>query len=208
VNGGIEPDLTPLPMPLGGWDPLGMRPRYGTYRGSVRLFLAHLEDLAGGFGSLRRIRWDSVGRVVFVCAGNICRSPYAERRAATYGLDVASFGLSAATGSPAYPSARRIAAARGIDLAAHRSCSTADFKLRAEDLLVAMEPRQSRAMRRQFSSAPCQLTLLGLWSRPRRPHIHDPHRLGEAYWEQCFDIVDSAVQTIAEHMGRKAPRAR
>src|SRR6266436_8043822 len=116
-----------------------MRPRFGSYRGFVRLMLAQVENAAGGFRAYKKIRWESVSRVVFVCHGNICRSPYAEQRALTYGLAAASFGLSAATGAPADPSACRIAARRAIELGAHRACD-------ARDLLVAMEPRQARAM--------------------------------------------------------------
>ena len=192
-------ETAPLPMPLGGWDPIGVRPRFGSYRGLARLMLAHLESVAGRFSGYQQIRWEKVKRVVFVCHGNICRSPYAERRAATYGLSVASFGLSADAGMPADPTACRIAARREIELAPHRAHDIKDFGFRRGDLLAAMEPRQVRELGRA-PPIPCQLTLLGLWGRPRRPHIHDPHRLGEGYWEQCFDVIDSAVLTIAEKM--------
>ena len=40
----------PLPMPLGGWDPLDVRPRFGTYRGLVRLALGHLDHMSGRLG--------------------------------------------------------------------------------------------------------------------------------------------------------------
>jgi len=201
---GVEQELAPLKLPLGGWDPLALRPRFGTYRGFVRLLLALGENLTGGLRAYKQVRWERVTRVVFVCRGNICRSAYAERRAATYGLAVASFGLAAESGARADPTARRFAAMRGIDLAGHRSCSAASFELQKGDLLVAMEPRQGRVMRRRFAAAPCQFTLLGLWSSPKRPHIHDPHRLGDRYLAQCFDIIDAAVRTIAQHLRRNS----
>jgi protein-tyrosine phosphatase len=206
VECGTQQELLPHRMPLGGWDPLGVRPRFGTYRGLIRLMLAHLENVAGRYGHFKRIRWESVRRIVFVCHGNICRSPYAEGRAASYGLSVASFGLSATTGDSADPSARRIAALRAIELSSHCARDIEDFEFRSGDLLVAMEPRQARALSRRLRSVPCQLTLLGLWSRPQRPHIHDPHRLGEAYWKQCFETIDSAVRTIAELVRSSALR--
>jgi len=76
---GTQQELTPLPMPFRGWDPAGVRPRFGTYRGLVRLLLAQVENRTGGYRRFKQIRWESVKRVVFVCHGNICRSPYAER---------------------------------------------------------------------------------------------------------------------------------
>jgi protein-tyrosine phosphatase len=200
-------ELPALSRPFGG-DPARVRARFGSYRGLVRLLLATFENGIGGYRRLKRISWDRVERVVFVCHGNICRSPYAERRAATYGLPTASFGLSAETGAPADPSALSAAARRGVELAEHRACAAEDFEFHSGDLLIVMEPRQAHAMSRCLPTVPCQLTLLGLWSRPRRPHIHDPHRLCEAYWEQCFDVIDSAVRGIAERMRPSPPDGR
>jgi protein-tyrosine phosphatase len=183
---------------MGDSDRVRVRARFGGYRGLIRLLLGYFENGIGRYRRFKKIRWDRVERLVFVCHGNICRSPYAERRGATYGLPTASLGLSAETGAPADPSALAVAARRAIDLAEHRACAAEDFEFHSGDLLIVMEPRQAREMSRCLPTAPCQLTLLGLWSRPRRPHIHDPHRLCEAYWEQCFDVIDSAVRAIAE----------
>jgi low molecular weight protein-tyrosine phosphatase len=189
-------------------DPAGVYARFGSYRGLARLLLSCFEDSIGGYRRLKKIRWDRVQRVVFVCHGNICRSPYAERRAATYGLPAASFGLSADTGVPPDPSALSVAARRAIELVEHRACAAEDFEFHSGDLLIGMEPWQARAMLRCLPAVPCQVTLLGLWSRPRRPHIHDPHRLREAYWERCFDIIDSGVRAIAERTRPSPPHGK
>lgn len=193
-------ELARLSLPPRGSDLAGVRARFGSYGGLIRLLLAQIESGTGRYDRFKQIRWDRVRRVVFGCHGNICRSPYAERRAATYGLLTGSFGLCARTGAPADPSASRIAARRGIELANHYARNASDFEFASDDLLVLMEPRQARGILRRLPVVPCQITLLGLWSRPRRPHIHDPHRLSEAYWGQCFDVIDSGVRTIAERM--------
>jgi len=190
------------PMPLGGWDPLGLRPRFGTYRGAIRLLLGELEGWSGRLARYEDPRWDEVRRLVFICTGNICRSPYAEYRARALGLPASSFGLSASTGAPADAIARRCAARRGIDLEPHRAREDADFEILAGDLLLAMEPRQGPLVVARFAAAPCQITLLGLWSTPRRPHIHDPHRLSEAYFDRCYAVIDSAIAAIGERMRR------
>ena len=205
---GPQQEIPPQAEGQRRWDPGRARSRFGTYRGLVHHLLAWIENVSGGYRRFKQIRWDGVQRVVFVCHGNICRSPYAERRAATYGLPVASFGLSAQTGAAADPCARKIAARRAIELAEHSACDVKDFKFQGGDLLAVMEPRQVRAMLRILPSIPCQLTLLGLWCQPPRPHIHDPHRLSEAYWQQCFDVIDSAVRGIADQMHSSAPHER
>lgn len=165
MNHETERELPPCRMPLWGWDPAGVRSSFDPYGGLIRLALAWLENLTGRYRQFKQIRWERVARVVFVCHGNICRSPYAKGRAVSFGLPAASFGLSAGSGAPADPSACRIAARRQIELARHCARDAADFELRTGDLLVVMEPRQARRISGLLPPGSCQLTLLGLWSR-------------------------------------------
>jgi protein-tyrosine-phosphatase len=66
-------------------------------------------------------------RVLFVCAGNICRSPFAEglarRLAAERGLDVefVSAGEIALDGDRCPPDAVAVAKEYGVDLSSHRA---------------------------------------------------------------------------------------
>lgn len=62
-----------------------------------------------------------IGRVLVVCYGNICRSPFAERLLARAcpGLEVRSAGFAAGGGDPAEPQAIEVAAEFGIDLSDH-----------------------------------------------------------------------------------------
>jgi protein-tyrosine-phosphatase len=66
-------------------------------------------------------------KVIFVCAGNICRSPFAEglarRLAAERGLDVefASAGEIALDGDRCPPDAVAVAKEYGVDLTSHRA---------------------------------------------------------------------------------------
>ena len=55
-----------------------------------------------------------VRRLVFVCKGNICRSPFAEAVARAAGADAVSYGLDARDGLPANPSAIRTARKFGL----------------------------------------------------------------------------------------------
>src|SRR5207237_1259532 len=54
--------------------------RYGRRAGWLRYHMARTLDSVGAFAPLRRVAWNDVERLVFVCQGNICRSAYADAR--------------------------------------------------------------------------------------------------------------------------------
>jgi len=90
-------------------------------------------------------------RVLFVCTGNICRSPIAhgllaDRSAIEGGgaMEVRSAGTWGRNGSRATPEAVSAAAEHGIDIDAHRASRfTAELASRA-DLILTMTTEQAR----------------------------------------------------------------
>ncbi len=180
--------------------PSFVRDRFGSGRGLARLLLSQGARAAGRYRAFERIDWTKVERLVFVCSGNICRSPYAERRAVLAGVPAISLALRGDGGRTAEPAARAAARRAGVDLEAHRAQVVAAAALRPSDLLVAMEPWQARALRASHPGH--QVTLLGLWSRPRRPHLHDPYTLSDAYFRNCFQVIDGGVAGLLARLVR------
>lgn len=97
-----------------------------------------------------------ISSVLFVCLGNICRSPLAEgvarRRFADAGIRmvVASCGTGRwHVGEGADPRSRRVAAETGYDLESHRVRQLAAADYRQYDLLLAMDAANLAVMRRQ-----------------------------------------------------------
>jgi protein-tyrosine phosphatase len=144
----------------------------------------------------RDLDYRRVERLVFVCKGNICRSPYAEVRARSMGYCSASAGIEAASGSPANAVASRVAAARGVDLQPHRAQRFDTALLRANDLLLGFEPAHLPVLVRSRGTTPCQVTLLGLFGGTSNPYIHDPHGCPEAYFSICFDRLDASLDAL------------
>jgi protein-tyrosine phosphatase len=122
------------------------------------------------------------------------------------GLPTVSFGLAACTGTPADPVAAKVAQRRQVDMSSHRAQGADDVRLGPGDLLVAMEIPQARWLRPLTRLGP-QITLLGLWCRPRRPHLEDPFGLSEEYFDICFSCIDSAIDAIARQMAKAKLRA-
>ncbi|HEX7853158.1 MAG TPA: phosphotyrosine protein phosphatase [Sphingobium sp.] len=169
--------------------------RFGTFRGLVRLLLAHAELLAGR-GAIRVGRPEDVRRLVFICHGNICRSAFADVAARRAGLSVASFGLSTESGKPAHPPATEAALRLGHDMSDHRATDLPDYAPQEGDLLLAMETRQLRRIAADPRLGHLPRSLLGLYTRPAVPHLHDPYSLSDAYMDICLARIETAVPVL------------
>jgi protein-tyrosine-phosphatase len=78
-------------------------------------------------------------RILFVCTGNTCRSPFAEAVARREGhVDVESAGLSAHAGDQPPEDAIVVARELGYDLSAHRARPLTKEMLEHADVVVGM----------------------------------------------------------------------
>ena len=147
--------------------------------------------------------------VLFVCHGNICRSPMAEfvmkdlvRKA---GADTEFFIASAATsteeiGNPVYPPARRKLAEHGIGCAGKTARQLRREDYDRFDLLIGMDGANLRNMRRISGGDPeGKLSLLLDWAG-RSGDVADPWYTGdfEATWQDvlagCQGLLDALIK--------------
>ena len=142
-----------------------------------------------------------IRRVVIICLGNICRSPFAGELLASLrpSLSVRSRGLAAGEGAPAEPAALRVAARFGIDLSSHQArLLVADDVLWA-DLILAMEGHHLASLARDWPRQKLEARLLGDFL-PEPPFtIRDP-------WGQSDDFFELTFQRIADAVGRLSLR--
>jgi protein-tyrosine phosphatase len=172
--------------------------------GGRRAYLSHLaaraRGLAGVYRPLLDVDWRSVERLVFVCKGNICRSPYAEARAHALGIDAVSFGLDAAGGAHADSNAFRNARLRQIDLSAHRSRPVDGSMLGPKDLVLLFEPQQVVQWHERLGETSAAVTLAGLWAKSQRPYLCDPYGRSDLCFQECFSVIDSSVTAVTARM--------
>ncbi len=158
------------------------------------------------------IVWERVGRLVFVCKGNICRSPYAEHRARALGFSAVSCGIHANPGTRADEEATRNASFRNIDLSTHRSRRLDELELTPADLVVYMESSQRSAVIPFVRESGAQDTLAASWASGASRHgaIHDPFGRDDVDFQAAFEMLDEAISNLAARMpaGLDSPGSR
>ena len=146
-------------------------------------------------------------KILFICHGNICRSPMAEffmkDLVEKRGLSRHFFIASAATsreeiGNPPHPGTRRILAAHGIPCAGKRAVQLRREDYATYDLLIAMEEYNLSNMRRLLDGDPehkCCL-LLDFTDHPRA--IADPWYTGN--FEETFADISCGCEALLTHL--------
>ncbi len=100
-------------------------------------------------------------KIMFVCHGNICRSPMGEYILKKMlfdegidGVEVCSRGVSSEEdGNDIYPPAKRVLRAHDIPFSAHRAGRISDSDYDEADLILALDESNMRSLMRRFPSS-------------------------------------------------------
>ena len=174
--------------------------RWGGKRAVAMRMTQALQILLGGHRGFVAAVPMRVDRLVFVCAGNICRSPFGEHLAHRAGVPAVSMGLHATTGSPADPSALRHAQRLGVDMQAHQATGFDAALVREHDLVIAFELWQVRALAQALQGRQVSVRLLGGFLGPLSFHIHDPYGLHDDYFARCFATISRAFEAMSTQL--------
>ena len=160
---------------------------------AARLSLHHRAVIDG----IRR-REAPVRRVLFLCYGNICRSPFAEMLATSRlpGVEVESTGFHPKSGRSSPP--HLVVAARefGVDLAQWRSQVLTPEHVDRAELILAMDLENLGRFKQQFPHALARTTLLGLFSPSNRLEIPDPYNLNYEQTRQVLQELSKAIDGL------------
>lgn len=146
-------------------------------------------------------------KILFICHGNICRSPMAEfvmKDLAAKAGRAAEFHIeSAATsreelGNPVYPPARKLLNSKGIDCSGKRARQITKKDYDKFDLLIGMDEMNMVNMRRVFGEDPEGKIhkLLDFTGRPG--DVADPWYTGdfEATWRDVLEGCESLLKQM------------
>ena len=146
-------------------------------------------------------------KILFVCHGNICRSPMAEfvmkdlvRKAGrAEEFSIASAATSTEEiGNPVYPPARRMLASHGIDCTGKtaRQLRKADYA--QYDYLIGMDQANFRNMQRMCGGDPDGKIYLLLDFTDRPGQVADPWYTGDfqATWEDVLEGCEGLLRHI------------
>ena len=137
-------------------------------------------------------------KVLFVCHGNICRSPMAEfvlkdmvKKAGLNGWEIASCAVSREElGNPVYPPARRELNSHGIACDGHHARQITQADVDRFDHIYYMDSSNARYLQRLF---PGETKFKSFLSR----NVADPWYTGD-FTQTWTDIVEGCTRILEE----------
>jgi len=140
--------------------------------------------------------------VLFVCTGNIIRSPFAEhlfRNLIAESEDnlenwlIASTGIWTQAGLPAVKKAREVAREMGVNLDDHKSTPLSLDLLEKSNLVITMESGQKEAIRHEFKNQASKVIMLSELAG-NTIDIEDPIGLDPSKASEVLGNIDGLIR--------------
>lgn len=153
-----------------------------------------------------------INNVLFVCTGNICRSPLAasllERALKEHGLEVTvtSAGTGAWDGAPASEGAYLVGLERGLDLSGHRARLLSRELVEQADLILTMA-RHHRARVDELGGEG-RVHVLGEYAGREGDDVEVSDPFGgdlEVYRDTCVEL-EALAAAVAERLAAESKR--
>jgi low molecular weight protein-tyrosine phosphatase len=131
-------------------------------------------------------------KILVVCHGNICRSPYLQAvlQRALPDLAVMSAGFFGSD-RPVPPISVAIGAKRGLDLSRYRSRPLTQSTVGNADLVIVMDSHQAQQLARTFATNRARIVIAG----DLDPRFEDTRSITDP-WNQSSDVFESAFDRL------------
>ena len=137
--------------------------------------------------------------VLFICKGNICRSPFAEYYARTIfpkTIDIRSCGYFPIKDRMSPEDALRASSTFGIDLSGHRSKLITEALLQQADVVFIFDEENKKILKERFPFVSSKIYFLGALSPAKDTIIKDPYGSGLEGFMSIYQSVALAVDTL------------
>lgn len=142
-------------------------------------------------------------RVLFICSGNMCRSPYGEARfrqlAGDLDVQIMSAGTLRIDGRKAASDMQAAAIANGLDLSSHRSKALSLLLIQASDIIFVMENIHRSEVLKLCPQAENKIVMLGEWLDPPQDELEDPMGKKPEIYQRVANEIDSALARWFDH---------
>jgi protein-tyrosine phosphatase len=141
-------------------------------------------------------------RLLFVCTGNICRSPAAQYLAAKlareHGLPwtMSSAGTEAEIGRGMTPGAVRALASRGVRGASHVARQLENEMLAEADVVYALTRAHKTVIDRRFPEHAGKTAVLREAAGLAEADVEDPYGESDAIYEECAARIEEALKIL------------
>ena len=136
--------------------------------------------------------------VLFVCFGNICRSPFAARRLQTLApeLTVVSAGVHLVPDRRSPAPAIEAAARFDVDLAGHRSAVLESAMVDRADVIFIFDYHNWNDMGRRFGGCESKVHFLGALDPGGTLEVNDPYGSAVEQFDYCYQRIDRALHAL------------
>ena len=150
-----------------------------------------------------------IKHILFVCTGNICRSPFAEgllkklvQKKGLNDIVIDSAGLLALPGNNATSLAQRVSAEYDVDLSDHISKSVKEDIVNRSDFILVMENSHAKDLLYAFPEAEDKVFLIRRFARfgSEDRGIADPYGLNYEAYRFCFLDIQDGVSGLTEYL--------
>jgi len=141
-----------------------------------------------------------INNILFICIGNICRSPMAEGllKQRLPEKAVYSAGINALIGAPADRLSVQVMWENGIDISAHRARSLGAWMVSGADLILTMDQDQKRFIELRYPESRGKLFRIGEFGQYDVP---DPFRQDLVAFRASHHLIVQGVDDLVARIG-------